>query len=356
MGLLSFLHKNKQEAVQDDREFHSRAEEESNAIRNRDVPASGKRASTVREDIDPILPEKKRARRRLVGAFALILAAIVCVPMLLDSEPKPLAGDVAIQIPSRDKPERTIVNNDHVAELGAASASASVAASASSVATRPAPSSPVSPGTTATPRATAPARNVILGQSLDASEEVVESPSKPISKPIVKPINIATPTPTPTPTPAKVAVPVKPTPTPTPTPQPKPIKPTPTELAKPARVEKPDAAHSEAEPKPAKAQANAEDAERAKAILEGRANDDAKPAKAGKFIVQVAALATQEKVDELQGKLREAGLPSHAQKVTTASGERTRVRLGPFSDKQEAERARAKLQALGLGGTLVPLP
>jgi len=48
---------------------------------------------------DEELQLKKRARRRLVGAIALVLLVVVFLPMLLDSEPKPLNQDIAITIP-----------------------------------------------------------------------------------------------------------------------------------------------------------------------------------------------------------------------------------------------------------------
>lgn len=51
--------------------------------------------------LDPTLPEKQRARRRLVGAIALALAAVVILPMVLDSHPKPAGDDIAISIPQR---------------------------------------------------------------------------------------------------------------------------------------------------------------------------------------------------------------------------------------------------------------
>lgn len=51
--------------------------------------------------LDPTLPEKQRARRRLVGAIALVVAAVVVLPMVLDSHPKPLTDDIAIDIPNR---------------------------------------------------------------------------------------------------------------------------------------------------------------------------------------------------------------------------------------------------------------
>ena len=48
---------------------------------------------------------KKRARRRLVGAIALVLLVVVFLPMFLDSEPKPLNQDIAITIPPLPGPD-----------------------------------------------------------------------------------------------------------------------------------------------------------------------------------------------------------------------------------------------------------
>ncbi len=56
---------------------------------------------------DEELQLKKRARRRLVGAVALVLLIVVFLPMILDSEPKPLNQDIAITIPPIPKPEPT---------------------------------------------------------------------------------------------------------------------------------------------------------------------------------------------------------------------------------------------------------
>src|SRR5690606_6401256 len=98
MGVFSFLRKDRQESPARDNDFYSRAEEESQNVRS-------KRKSSKRDQpVDPVLPEKKRARRRLVGAVALVLAAIIVLPMLLDSEPRPLSDDISIQIPSKETP------------------------------------------------------------------------------------------------------------------------------------------------------------------------------------------------------------------------------------------------------------
>ena len=51
---------------------------------------------------DEELQLKRRARRRLIGAIVLVTAVVVALPMVLDSEPKPISGEVTIKIPSPD--------------------------------------------------------------------------------------------------------------------------------------------------------------------------------------------------------------------------------------------------------------
>ena len=295
MGLFSFLRKNKQETTSREGEFYSRAEEESKTIRTR---AKRKQDN---DPVDPVLPEKKRARRRLVGAIALVLGVIIGLPMILDSEPKPLAGDVAIQIPSKDK--------------------------ATLPTQQPAPSAP--------PRAADP---LPVAATLGSKEEVVETAQAPSTSASA---NVTVP-------PVVGAV----------------ASHKPKEEAKPADIvkqntPKPAAIEPDAKVATAPSVQKTEDAARAKAILEGKFDTkttkgaaDSKPAK---FMVQVAALASQGKINELQGKLKAAGIKSVTQKVATESGQRTRIRVGPFTNKEEADKMRARLAKLGLNGTLVPI-
>lgn len=324
MGLFSKLFKNKQESSGEDSGFYVPGEAQS-PTRKRAANTAGGGGSRRggKEAPDPVLPEKKRARRRLVGAIALALGVAVGLPMLLDSEPKAPFNDIAIDIPSKEK----------------------------AVAPAPAPVPAV------------PAQAAANG--LDQSEEIVDAPLPPAAKP----------TPAPTPAPVLAAAqpaPVKPTyvePKLEPKPEPKPVKvepkPEPKHETKPEpkHESKPEPKHevkpeAKPEPKPAKPAQSADDAARALAILEGKpqekAQDKAHDAGSGKFVVQVAALATQDKVDELQDKLRDAGIKSYTQKVSSPAGERIRVRVGPFGSREDAEKTRAKLQKLGLGGSLVP--
>ncbi|OFZ88610.1 MAG: hypothetical protein A2W21_07520 [Betaproteobacteria bacterium RBG_16_66_20] len=52
------------------------------------------------EDVNTL---KRRGRRRLVGAIALVLAAVIALPMVFDSEPKGSAPPVSVRIPGEDE-------------------------------------------------------------------------------------------------------------------------------------------------------------------------------------------------------------------------------------------------------------
>ena len=310
MGLFSFLNKNKQDTTAEDSGYYSR-DEDSAATRARSKRASSAgepapgRGKKSREADDPVLPEKKRARRRLVGAIALALAVAVGLPMLLDSEPKPLASDIAIQIPSREKAAPLPV--------------------------------PAAPGAVAAPAVSA-------ADSLDKREQIVE-PSK--AEPTdVKTVSLNSTAHAAEPKPEPKAAVLKLEPKPEPKPAAKETKPEPKLVAKAEPKPEPKLG-AKAEPKPTAKPAKAEDTSRALDILEGKA-----PEASEKFVVQVAALGSAEKVAELQGKLKAAGIHSFTHKVSTSSGERIQVKVGPFS-KEEADKARAKLDKVGLTGSIV---
>ena len=312
MGLFSFFSKNRQgRAAEDSGRFYSKDDDAALGERARSKRASsaGAVAGSTRgrgTGNDPLLPEKKRARRRLVGAIALALAAAVGLPMLLDSQPKPPAGDIAIQIPSKDK----------AAPLPVPSAPASTEAGA-----------PV------------PVRDkaVAAEDSVDKGEEIVDTPPPKAAAAVA----------------AAPAAPVaraepKAEHKPEHKPEHKEAKPEhketrPEHKAETKLADKP--VKPKAEDKPAK---SAHEDARALAILEGKAAEKAdreKPAEPGapKVTLQVAAMSSQDKAAELQARLRGAGINSHTEKF----GELIRVKVGPLS-KDEADRVRAKLGRLGL--------
>jgi DedD protein len=56
-------------------------------------------------DSEDQLTLKKRARRRLVGAVALLIFIVIALPMVFDKDSKPLSRDISVQIPNPDSSE-----------------------------------------------------------------------------------------------------------------------------------------------------------------------------------------------------------------------------------------------------------
>lgn len=327
MGLLSKFGKDKQDAAGEDSGYYRAQDDRSLSDKARSKRASNAgagadaapRRSGRKDAADPVLPEKKRARRRLVGAIALALAVAIGLPMLLDSEPKSSVADIAINMPSKDKPGEPLNG-------GPAPVPAPVPAPAMEQPAAPAPIEAAPAAKPAVPAATpaaqpsaAPASRTVAplnaGAALDKGEEIVHVPAKPAVTEHAKPPKAAE---------AKAA-------------EPKVAKPEP----------KPE---QKKETKPEAKPAHTDEA-RAMAILEGKPAD---AAPATKYVIKVGAFAAKDKVEELQRKLGEAGIKSYAQKVSTANGELTSVRVGPFPNKEEAEKVKAKLGKLGLNGSLTP--
>jgi DedD protein len=141
---------------------------------------------------------------------------------------------------------------------------------------------------------------------------------------------------------------------------PRPIQ-KPAERAPSPVVEKPTQKPETAAPQvPAKATPASADAERARALLQGKPDPDksvaAKPA-AGteRLVVQVGAFAEAAGAREVRSKLERAGLKTYTHVAQTPQGERTRVRVGPFDSRAEAEKAAARVKALGLPAAILTL-
>jgi DedD protein len=136
MGFFSF---GKKDDAPRRRGAAARSARSGGALEGREVRRSrrGERASDADAMLlDPTLPEKQRARRRLVGAIALVLAAIIVLPMVLDSHPKPVTNDIAIDIPNRPAPvpSRASHDGDQDAQAGVALDGADMSGSRSTVA------------------------------------------------------------------------------------------------------------------------------------------------------------------------------------------------------------------------------
>lgn len=243
---------------------------------------------------------RRRARHRLIGAAVLVVAGVIVFPMLFDTQPRPIAVDVPIEVPGGEVAPMMVPGS-------------SVAA----VAPVPAPAQEHN--------------GVGEGEELVASNAPVplavpKPPEPPRLMPVPAPLPDATPV-------AELPAP-KPLPAPAPVAQPEPPKPAPA-------------------PKPVN------DAERARALLEGRtppaAPSPAAVAQEGRFVVQVGAFADASKAQEVRSKLERAGLKTYTQVVETADGKRTRVRVGPFGQRSDAEGSAQRIKALGLAASVLTL-
>ncbi len=258
--------------------------------------------------IDPAETVKTRARRRLIGAIALALAAIVFVPMLFDRAPAPPPDDIALQIPDRDTPFE--------GRRGVPDPSRGPLKPAGDLPTVSSP--PSLPESASTSASTSPAGPAAPGE--------VEAP-----KPSVREVP-----------PLKADKPVE-----TQTPEQSIEKLTERAPAKPKMLPA----------TPPAASAVTADDPHAIAALEGKSDGAGTPAGSGArtFAVQVAAYAAPEKARGMRDQLVAGGLKAYVESVSTAQGLRTRVRLGPFPSRDAADRARAKLKTMKLDGSVVPL-
>jgi len=219
-----------------------------------------------------------KARRRLVGAIALVLLVSAVLPMVLDNKPKPAGNqDIAIDIPKQDD---------------------------SGFASRVVPTVPQSttPPVAETPKPPA---------------AVVEKPAAVAEKPVEKPAE----------KPAEKA----------------PVKP----VEKPAAKETPKAPEKAVEKAPAKV------AEKKPAEAPKAAKSEAKP-QAGSYVVQLGAFSNTDNAKQLQAKLSANHIKAYTDTLKTSAGDRTRVRAGPYSSREEADKALAKIKQLGLDGKVVP--
>ena len=286
-----------------------------NSSDNKAEPATRNKSASV----DTVETLRTRARQRLIGSALLLLAGIITFTLLFDNKPRPIPTDIEIIIPDKDKvvpisaPAQVPVQTPAQAPASASISPPSAAGvAASNAVTEPAPSaSSVKPATTTATET----KTVQAPSSLDAKEELVTA------KPAVK---------------AEVKTEPKP-----------PVKPEPKIDPK---------STSKATTKP-----NADDGAKAKAILEGKDPKATAPSnknaatETDRYIVQVGAFADATKAREVRLKVERTGLKTYTHVAKTPEGTRTRVRVGPFASRAEADKAAEKIKKLDLPAAILTL-
>ena len=205
----------------------------------------GNTSNSPAESVDVL---RRRARHRLIGASVLVVLAVIVFPLLFDTQPRPVAVDIAVDIPDRAA-AKPLVDTSKQKPLSAAA-------------------------------------------GLDAKEEVVPE-TKP--KVDVKPeVAVAATSAT-----ATVAM----------TPQ-APVTP---EAAK----------------------------------VEPKADTNSKDTGA-RFVVQAGTFSDEAKLREVRSKLEKAGVTTYTQVIEGKEGRRVRVRVGPFTKRDDADKMANKIKQLQL--------
>ncbi|WP_280190141.1 SPOR domain-containing protein [Delftia sp. PS-11] len=345
-----------------------------------DSPSASRRPSRLGQP-ESVEVMRRRARHRLIGAAVLVLGGVLGFPLLFDTQPRPVPVDIPIEIPDRDKVAPLVVPGENAVDSKPQGASSRVAPQASLGAGeeelavgKPAlptlPSLPAAPAVSqARPDGRAEVKPVQPALKPEPKPEPKPAPKpepKPAPRPEPKPEPKPAPKPEPKPEPKPAPKPEpKPAPKPEPKPEPKPApkpepKPEPKPVQKPETKPEPKAEHKpEPKPQPKPEPSKADEAARARALLEGRSTPAAAPAPAAaaaadeRFIVQVGAFAEASKAQEIRAKLELAGLKTFTQVVDTKDGKRTRVRVGPYNNKADAEKAAARVKGQGLPASVL---
>ncbi len=234
---------------------------------------------------------RRRARHRLLGAAVLVLVGVIGFPLLFDTQPRPVSADIPIEIPDRNKAKPLAVPAAPAA---------------------PKPEAAAKPDSDSSRRVASAAG--VITERADGSEITAPSSAKPEHKPEPKP---------------EPKVEAKPEP-------------------------KPEAKAESKQPAPKPAAS--EDSARARALLEGGSASQAAAAENGaRYVVQVGAFADAAKAREVRQKLEKAGLKTYTNVAKTSDGDRTRVRVGPFATRADADKAAGKVKDLSLPAAVLTL-
>ena len=243
---------------------------------------------------------RTRARRRLIGALVLLVAGVVGFPILFETQPRPLPVDTPILVPDRTPTRAASVPAARPLLVVPADAGNEPVATAAATATvAPAALPPLVTAPKPAPAAAPAASNAAAGLA-----------STPASAPA--PVLAVAPAVT-----AKAQ--------PVPQPVPKRETETESETAKPAAT---------TAPKPA---------------------PDSAASANGRFVVQVGAYNDPERLRAARQKVEKLGFKTYIQDVDSPAGKRTRVRVGPFANRQEADAAASKVKGSGLPANILAL-
>ncbi|HEY3565065.1 MAG TPA: SPOR domain-containing protein [Casimicrobiaceae bacterium] len=265
---------------------------------------------------------RRRARRRLVGAVVLALGVAVVVPMLLETEQKPLGEDVSVKIPPVDEGKFVNrLNDPKAAPAKPQDAAPSAAESAPSPATSDA-AARTSRYDTRVPDA--PNAATQGTPSSDSAAPTRSSlPSAPAPQAADAHASNATPD--------KAA----------------------SGSEKPVIITDKGASAGERPASVTSERPSASTSERPSASTSERPS--ASSAHRDGFAVQLAAFADDKGANSLAGRLKRAGYAAYTEPLKTSKGTLWRVRVGPYPSREAALAARDKLKTEGQNGIVAAI-
>ena len=280
-------------------------------------------AERIADNAELIVDEMRRkARRRLVGAIVLALAAAIILPMLLEKEPRPLGDDVSVQIPPIDQGKfvNRLTGKTGDAKAVAKSDSKPITAGSGKAETK-------AEATAETPATAAPGA---------APKPEATAAQKTDSTALAKAAPAAAPK-------AEAAGATK------------------GDAAVPASAEAKGETKSTAAKGDAKPAAEAS-AESRTAVATAGAVPSQTPATATQatttksegYVVQLAAFADDKGANALANKLKKGGYAAYVEPVNTSRGTLWRVRVGGYGTRPEADAARVALKGEGYSGIIAP--
>ncbi len=278
-------------------------------------------AKPVADMADAVQVLRVRARHRLIGAAVLVALGVIGFPLVFETQPRPIPVDLPIDIPRKDAAGAALVipaplpSYPPLALLEPGEEVVKPSAPPAAVVPVPMPAAVLAekpkPALIDKPPEKAPEKS--------AEKPAEKTPEKPVAKPVVKPALQAVERPA--------------------------------ERVVERSAEKPP----EKLPEKRVEKQSSPEADRVQALLEGKPPDKKAADTAVRFILQVGAYADSKAAQDARTKVEKLGLKTYIQAVETADGRRIRVRVGPFANRDEADKAAGKLRGSGLSTVVLTL-
>lgn len=276
---------------------------------------------------------KKQARRRLVGASAFALLSAIVLPTVMDKTPQPIVHDIDVRIPGQE--DKPAVHPAAVPPVPPA---------------MPVPPASPNPGT---PDAVAPFN------PMQPAPGVAPAVLPPATLPAAPAPAVAGGA-----TPSLGAGAGRMTPPVAPPLPPDVLQAAPrsSSAAKDQESRERDGGKAEKDrekdkdkDKGKKEKEGKGEADRASAILSGKAEKADKAGTAdgsGSFVILLGAFSNEANARNLRDRLSAQGIKTYSESLNTPQGNKVRVRVGPFNDRDKAEKVLEKLRGMGVSGAI----